>query len=153
MGIGKYGWNNEECKNVPYLTAEYLGNAREILFFRDGKQVKNIPQDKKNEVYFNIEKCVEVDGKKEFRSVKKGYMKRTEKLKEFFDYLFQDSRFNQHLHFVEWSDRYNCVVEDGIYISQCNFFMTKKEFEKFEKSIIPYDDAMKEYNKMRNHIE
>ena len=59
------------------------------------------------------------------------WMHRTEKLDTFFARLFQEHRSNQHIHFIEWEDRINCVVEDGIYISQTNFFMTKDEFAKF----------------------
>lgn len=122
--------DKKRINEVPYLVATDLGTAREHLFFRNGKQVKNKPQDKKLEVFCTIE--MRNGDRQHF------WMHRTEKVEEFFSRLFQESKYNQHIHFIEWADRINCVVEDGIYISQTNFFMTKEEFEKFRATIIPY---------------
>lgn len=121
---------------IQYLTAADMGRAREHLFFRNGRQIKNPPQDKMREVFCSIEMR---NGIREHF-----WMQRTEVLEAFFAQLFQDNRYNQHIHFIEWDDRINCVVEDGIYISQTNFFMTKEELEKFRKTIIPYDEYRRE---------
>lgn len=125
--------DKKRINEVPYLVATDLGEAREHLFFRNGKQVKNKPQDKKLEVFCTIE--MRNGDRQHF------WMHRTEKVEEFFSRLFQESKYNQHIHFIEWEDRINCVVEDGIYISQTNFFMTKEEFEKFRATIIPYKEV------------
>lgn len=106
------------------------------MFSRNGRQIKNPPQNKMHEVFCSIEMR---NGTREHF-----WMQRTEVLEAFFAQLFQDSRYNQHIHFIEWNDRINCVVEDGIYISQTNFFMTKEELEKFRKTIIPYDKYRRE---------
>lgn len=122
---------------IPYLTAADLGKTREHLHFRGGKLCKNHPQDKANEVFCTIE----------MRNGNRSslWMHRTEALAPFFNRLFQERRYNQHIHFIEWDDRINCVVGDGIYISQTNFFMTKEEFEKFRNTIVPYDDIKEVY--------
>ena len=111
--------------------ASDLGNAREHLHFRNGKQCKNNPQDKEKEVFCTIEMR---NGNRTSL-----WMQRTEATEKFFARLFQERRYNQHIHFIEWDDRINCSVQDGIYISQTNFFMTKDEFAKFRKTIVPYD--------------
>lgn len=129
--------NGRPIDTIPYLTASDLGKAREHLHSRNGKLVKNQPQDKRNEVFCHVSnkgipgRCF--------------WMQRTPRLNEFFDYLIQDRRENQSIEFIEWDDRYNCVVEDGIYISQTYFFMTKEEFAKFCETIIPFDDIKEKY--------
>ena len=129
--------NGRLISTIPYLTASDLGKAREHLHFLNGKQVKNHPQDRQNEIFCHISN----------RGIPKGsfWMRRTPKLNEFFNMLFQESRYNQHIEFIEWDDRYNCVVGDGIYISQTYFFMTKEEFAKFCETIIPFDDIKEKY--------
>ena len=62
------------------------------------------------------------------------------KVQQLFDTLFQERRHNQHIQFIEWDDRINCVVCDGLYISQTYFFMTKEEFMKFYNTIVLFDD-------------
>ena len=127
----------KDMSKIPYLTADALGKAREHLFSRNGRQMKNRPQDKEREVFCTIEMR---DGTRQ-----SFWMQRTETLAPFFARLFQESRYNQHIHFIEWDDRINCVVGDGIYISQTNFFMEKAELEKFRATIIPYDDIREKY--------
>ena len=145
MSIGDYGWASDECKEVPYIVSKSLGKARQILHFKNGKLAKNIKPDIDNEVFFSIQKIDKVEnGKKSYRYVNQGYLRRTKEMKPFFDYLIQDNKYNQHIEFIEWDDRYNLVIVDGIYISQTNVFMTKEEFNKFEKRIIPYEKVMKE---------
>ena len=122
-----------DINKVPYLVATDLGAAREHIFFRNGKQVKNIPQNKRTEVFCTVEMR---NGDRQYF-----WMHRSEKVEEFFSKLFQEDRFNQHIHFIEWNDRINCVVEDGIYISETNFFMTKEEFEKFRATITPWKEV------------
>lgn len=129
--------NGRKIDDIPYLVASDLGKAREHLHFRGGKLCKNHPQDKAKEVF-----CVyENKG----YSIMSFWMQRTEAVDKFFGYLFQEHRYNQHIHFIEWDDRINCSVEDGIYISQTNFFMTKEEFAKFRETIIPYDEIEVKY--------
>ena len=132
----------KDISKIPFLIASDLGKAREHLHFRDGKQCKNHPQDKENEVFCSIEMR---NGERQSL-----WMHRTEATNPFFARLFQERRYNQHIRFVEWNDRINCVVGDGIYISQTNFFMTKEEFVKFRKTIVPYDDVeVKYYGKVK----
>lgn len=119
-------------REIPYLSASSLGKAREHLHFRNGKQIKNLPQNKAKEIF-----CV-YEGRNGER--KSFWLYRTPAVDHFFDQLFQESRYNQHIHFIEWDDRINCSVEDGIYISHTNFFMTKEEFAKFLETITPYDE-------------
>lgn len=135
--------NGRPIDTIPYLTASDLGEAREHLFFRNGKQVKNLPQNKATEVFCSFEtynKESELWG-----SHINFWMKRTEKVQAFFDTLFQERRSNQHIEFIEWDDRINCVVCDGIYISQTYFFMTKNEFAKFVETIVPFDEIGNKY--------
>lgn len=129
--------NGRKIEDIPYLVASDLGKAREHLHFRDGKQCKNHPQDRTNEVFCTMEMR---NGNRTSL-----WMQRTEAMEKFFARLFQESRYNQHIHFIEWDDRINCSVEDGIYISQTNFFMTKEEFAKFRETIIPYDEVEVRY--------
>jgi len=126
---------NKDIEFTPYLFASSLGKAREHLYFRDGKQMYNKPQDKVNEIFCVYESK---NGSKAF------WMERTPMIEKFFAQVFQARRSNQHIHFYEWSDRINCSVEDGIYISHTNFFMTKEEFAKFLDTIVPYDEYYKE---------
>ena len=128
----------KDIDKVPFFLASDLGKAREHMHFRNGKLTKNPPQDKANEIFCSIEMR---DGTRQSL-----WMRRTEKVNEIFNYLFQDHRFNQHIQFIEWDDRINCRCQDGIYISELSFFMTKKEFEKFRNSIMPYDEVMAKYN-------
>jgi len=124
--------NGRDADSIPFLQAKSLGDAREHLHFRDGKQIKNKPQNKATEIFC----CYEGrDGTR-----KSFWLHRTPEIQYFFDTLFQESKYNQHIHFIEWDDRINCSVEDGIYISYTNFFMTKEEFAKFLESIVPYDE-------------
>lgn len=124
--------NGRDADTIPYLSASDLGKAREHLHFRNGKQIVNAPQNKAKEIFCTYE------GKGGIR--KSFWMHRTPATEKFFATLFQDRRYNQHIHFIEWDDRINCSVEDGIYISHTNFFMTKEEFGKFLESIVPYDE-------------
>lgn len=127
----------KDISKIPFLLASDLGKSRENIFFRNGKQVKNPPPDRENEIFCSIRMR---NGERAYL-----YMHRTPKINAIFSRLFQENRFNQHIEFIEWSDRINCVCGDGIYISSDNFFMTKEEFEKFRKSIISYDEAMEKY--------
>lgn len=134
--------NGRPIDTIPYLVASDLGAAREHLFFRNGKQVKNLPQDKVKEIFCTFESYAKENcglPKKSF------WMQRTEKVQEFFNTLFSERKSNQHIEFIEWDDRINCVIEDGIYISQTNFFMTKEEFAKFYKTIVPFDEIKTRY--------
>ena len=124
--------NGRDINTIPYLPASALGKAREHLFFRNGKQARNLPQNEETEIFGTYENR---DGTR-----KSFWMHRTPAVEVFFAHLFQESRYNQHIHFIEWADRINCSVEDGIYISHTNFFMTKEEFAKFLESIVPYDE-------------
>lgn len=134
--------NGRSIDTIPFLTASDLGTAREHIFFRNGKQVKNLPQDKRKEIFCSFESYAEHKcGLDEIHF----WMQRTETLQSFFDKLFSERKYNQHIHFIEWDDRINCVVEDGIYISNTNFFMTKEEFKRFYKTIIPFDEIEARY--------
>ena len=134
--------NGRPIDTIPYLVASDLGTAREHLFFRNGKQVKNLPPNKSKEVFCSFESyATQPCGLNKIHF----WVHRTEKLQEFFDTLLQERKNNQHIHFIEWDDRINCVVEDGIYISQTNFFMTKEEFAKFYETIVPFDEIKERY--------
>lgn len=124
----------KDIDKIPFMLASDLGCAREHMHFRNGKLTKNPPQDGKNEIFCSIEMQ---DGTRQSL-----WMQRTEKINAIFNRLFQERRHNQHIQFIEWDDRIRCRCQDGIYISQSVFFMTKKEFEKFRDSIIPYDKVM-----------
>lgn len=123
--------NGRPIDTIPFVKANELGAAREHIFFLNGKQVKGKPQDRVTEMFCTYEK----DG----YSIKHFWLTRTERINEFCSKLFQDSRFNQHIHFIEWKDRICCVVGDGIYISQTYFFMTKEEFTRFMLTITPFE--------------
>lgn len=127
----------KDTTKVPFLTAKDLGASREHMHFRNGKLTKNPPQDKESEIFCNIEMR---NGDRQSL-----WMRRTEALDRIFRYLFQEHRYNQHINFIEWDDRINCRCQDGIYISESNFFMTKEEFAKFRATIVPYDEVMKMY--------
>lgn len=127
----------KDINKIPFLLASDLGASREHLHFRNGKLAKNPPQNRETEIFCSIQM---LNGERQSL-----WMQRTEKLNEIFNRLFQDTRFNQHIQFIEWDDRINCRCQDGIYISESNFFMTKEEFEKFRKSIVPYDEVMSTY--------
>ena len=129
--------NGRPIETIPYLTASDLGAAREHLFFRNGKQVSNPPQNKTKEVFCSFESYA--DNKCGLDRIY-FWMHRTEKVQQLFDTLFQERKHNQHIQFIEWDDRINCVVCDGLYISQTNFFMTKEEFMKFYNTIVLFDD-------------
>jgi hypothetical protein len=126
-----------DTNKVPFLTAKDLGASREHMHFRNGKLTKNPPQDMQNEIFCSIEMR---NGDRQSL-----WMRRTEALDRIFRYLFQERRYNQHINFIEWDDRINCRCQDGIYISESNFFMTKEEFAKFRKTIMPYDEVMAKY--------
>ena len=135
--------NGRPIDTIPYLMASDLGAAREHLFFRNGKQVKNLPQDKATEVFCSFETYNKES--ELWLSKIHFWMKRTDKVQVLFDTLFRDRRHNQHIEFIEWDDRINCVVNDGIYISSTNFFMTKEEFAKFYETIVPFDEIKTKY--------
>lgn len=133
--------NGRPIDTIPYLTASDLGAAREHVFFINGKRANNLPQNKATEVFCSFESYA----KQPYGLDKIHFwMHRTERLQQFFDTLFQDHKSNQHIHFIEWEDRINCVVGDGIYISQTYFFMTKEEFAKFYKTITPFSEIKME---------
>ena len=127
--------NGRPIDKIPFVWAHELGPAREHIFFLNGKQVKNKPQDEKREMFCHYEK----DG----YSVKHFWLTRSARTDEFTSKLIQDSRFNQHIHFIEWKDRICCVVEDGIYISRTYFFMHKDEFARFMDTITPFEREVK----------
>ena len=127
----------KDISKIPFILANDLGSAREHLHHRNGKLTKNPPQDEKNEIFCSIEMR---NGERQSL-----WMRRTEKINEIFSRLFQEHRYNQHIQFIEWDDRINCRCQDGIYISETNVFMTKKEFAKFRDTIMPYDEVMKRY--------
>lgn len=127
--------NGRDVDTIPYLLASDLGEAREHLFSRNGKQIKNAPQNKVREIF-----CA-YSGRHGVR--KHFWMHRTAATEKLFAHLFQERRDNQHIHFIEWDDRINCVAQDGIYISSTNFFMIKEEFAKFLDTIVPYDEIEK----------
>lgn len=128
----------KDISKIPFLLASDLGSSREHLHFRDGKLTKNPPPDRDNEIFCSIRMR---NGDRQSL-----WMRRTPALNHIFNRLFQDNRFNQHIEFIEWDDRINCRCQDGIYISETNFFMTKEEFEKFRNAIMPYDKVMEIYN-------
>ena len=136
--------NGRPIDTIPYLTASDLGAAREHIFFRNGKQVVNLPQNKKTEVFCSFESYMSAENKCGLGSIH-FWLQRTEKVQRFFDTLFSERKSNQHIEFIEWEDRINCVVQDGIYISQTYFFMTKEEFAKFYKTIVPFDEIKEKY--------
>jgi hypothetical protein len=127
----------KDISKIQFLLASDLGKAREHMHFRNGKLTKNPPQDEEKEIFCSISM---LNGDRQSL-----WLHRTEKIDRIFRYLFQEHRFNQHIEFIEWDDRINCRCQDGIYISETNFFMTKEEFEKFRKKIMPYDKVMELY--------
>ena len=134
--------NGRPIETIPYFTASDLGKAREHIFFRNGKQVANLPQDREKEVFCSFESYAEQTcGLDNIHF----WMQRTTKVQELFDVLFQERKRNQHIKFIEWDDRINCVVCDGLYISQTYFFMTKEEFIKFYNTIVPFDEIKTRY--------
>jgi hypothetical protein len=135
--------NGRPIDTIPYFIASDLGEAREHIFFRNGRQVVNLPQNKATEVFCTFDSYAKENkcGVDNIRF----WMKRTEKVQALFDTLFSERKYNQHIEFIEWDDRINCVVCDGIYISQTNFFMTKEEFVRFIETIIPFDEIKISY--------
>lgn len=127
----------KDINKVQFLNASDLGKSREHMHFRNGKLAKNPPQNKENEIFCSIEM---MDGTRQSL-----WMHRTEALNKIFTRLFPEVRHNQHINFIEWDDRINCRCQDGIYISETHFFMTKEEFEKFRKTITPYDEVIELY--------
>lgn len=123
--------------DIPFLNASDLGKAREHLFFRNGKQCKNRPQDKTNEVFCTIE--MRNGSRMSF------WMQRTAAMEPLYAKLIQDRKYNQHIRFVELESEVYCTIEDGIYISQTRFCMTKEEFAKFRETIVPYDEVEMKY--------
>lgn len=124
-------------RNFPWIKAEELGPVREHLFFyksegaKTSRQFRNRKSNRDTEIFISIELR---NGTR-----KHGWLTRNETTDRFTDTLFQDRRQNQHIRFVEWEtpSLINCVVEDGIYISQSHFFMTKEELEKFLEKWAP----------------
>lgn len=127
-------------REFPWIKAEELGRLREHIFSvptnrktEDGRtvwrQFHNVPQDKAREMFVSFE----------FRDDTKryGWLTRSEVTNKFTKTLFQESAFNQHIHFIEWDDRFNCVVEDGIYISQAHFWMSKEEMHNLIERMEP----------------
>ena len=137
--------NGRPIDTIPFLTASDLGTAREHVFFRDGKQVVNLPQNKSTEVFCSFESYIPIE--KRYGRNTHFWMQRTEKLQEFFDTLFQERKPHQHIKFIEWDDRINCVVCDGLCISQTYFFMTKEEFAQFYQTIVPFDEIAIRYKR------
>lgn len=138
-------YHNEDgtLRDFPWLTADDLGAAREYVFHRNGKQVKNHPQNRENEIFCSYESRAKNQNGFGIRA--SFYMRRTPRLQEFFGRLFQGSRYNQHIKFIEWPDRINCVICDGIYISEAHAWMTKEEFAKFMARIVPFDEIEEKY--------
>lgn len=117
-------------REFPWIKAEELGRLREHIFSvptnrktENGgtvwRQFHNVPQDRAKEMFVTFA----------FRNGTKryGWLTRSEATYKFTKNLCQECAFNQHIHFIEWGDRFNCVVEDGIYISQQYFWMSKEE--------------------------
>ena len=131
----------KDKNKIPFILASDLGAAREHLFSRNGKGVKNLPQNEDKEIFCSVEM---LDGTRQYL-----WMHRTETINKIFSKLFQERRYNQHIQFIEWDDRINCRCQDGIYISETNVFMTKNEFAKFRNTIMPYDEVMAKYKEER----
>lgn len=112
--------------NAPYVTADELGATRQVDIYKRHKQPA---QDRDREIYSS---CDMRAGRGP-----RGWLTRNETTDRFTSHLIQDCYFNQHIQFIEWNDRINCMVEDGIYISSVNFFMTRGEFIKFLSRIPP----------------
>ena len=121
-----------KCAERPFIKADELGDLREIVLTGARSKVKTPPQDKKSEVFVAFESRNMV---KAF-----GWLTRNEMLDSFTNELFQDNRRNQNIHFIEWEDRFNCVVGDGICISQTNFYMEKPELEKLLSRMVKVED-------------
>jgi len=114
--------------NAPFIAADELGAARQHLL-SPAKSCKKSEQNREDELFFTYD----IQGGKKVY----GWLTRNETTNRFTDVLLQVHRSNQHIQFIEWSDRINCMVEDGTYISSVNFFMTHEEFEKFLSRIVP----------------
>ena len=114
--------------NAPFIAADELGAARQHLL-SPAKSRKKSEQKREDELFFT---CDIQGGKKVY-----GWLTRNETTNRFTDVLLQVHRSNQHIQFIEWSDRINCIVEDGTYISTVNFYMTHEEFAKFLSRIAP----------------
>lgn len=112
-----------------------LGQARYIEFFDNGKLVKNIRQP--GEVFFTVKKRIYDGDNFKFSNSKYGYIHVTEGMREIFGTLFQERKENMHIEFIEWSDSFNVVFCDGIYISQRMCRLEKEEFYEWEKNMLP----------------
>ena len=118
--------------NRKIITAETLGKARRIVFFKNGKQVKISKA--ANEVFFSIEK-LDSEGTYENSRRTYGYVTVTKEMSDIFNTLFQDQKSNMHLNIIEWNDSYNVIFCDGMYISQVMCRIEKEEFYKWESTI------------------
>ena len=119
--------------NRTKISGDILGEARYIEFFSNGRQVKNIRQS--GEVFFTIKKRTYNGKSFDFSGSKQGYIKVTDGMRKIFDTLFQDNKSNMHIEFIEWSDSFNIVFCDGIYISRRMCRLEKEEFYAWEKTI------------------
>ena len=115
-------------RDFPWVKSEELGSIREHLFSFNHKSFKNEPQNRETEMFVTFE----MKGKQIH-----GWLTRNETTEKFTNQIFEDCRFNQNIHFIEWDTRINCVVGDGIYISSSHFWMTKEECEKLIQRMIP----------------
>lgn len=131
-------------REFPWIKAEELGILREHIFSvptnrktEDGgtvwRQFHNVPQDRAKEMFVTFEFQ---NGTKRY-----GWLTRSAATYRFTNTLFQESAFNQHIHFIEWNDRFNCVVEDGIYISQAHFWMSKEEIHNLIARMEPASEV------------
>lgn len=109
--------------DYPYVTAGELGAARCYNIY-----ARSNPRDSHREMHFSVKLRKQEGG---FTYGPFGWLTRNKTTDRFTNLLFQDNRANQHIEFIEWADRFNCVVGDGLYISHANFYMTKPEFQTF----------------------
>lgn len=129
--MSTYFDNKGNLRNFPWITADELGTAREhLMSVRTSKpgvnrMFRNRPQNRETEMFFRVEMK---DGTRRY-----GWLTRNDTTDRFTSGLLQENRFNQHIEFIEWDDPklINCVVGDGLYISESHFFMTHEELQKF----------------------
>lgn len=109
--------------DYPTIAADELGSARCYDIY-----AKSNPRDAQREMHFSV-KLLSPEGG--ILHGPHGWLTRNETSDRFTNLLIQDNRANQSIEFIEWPDRFNCVVSDGVYISHAHFYMTKPEFAKF----------------------
>lgn len=134
--MSTYFDSHGNLRPFPWVTEGELGAAREIFFsvpLRPGyhRQYRYRRGNPQTEMFFSVEMK---NGERRY-----GYLTRNDTTDRFTDTLFQEARHNQHIKFIEWSDPalINCVVCDGIYISESHFFMHTDEFAKFMGRLEP----------------